>query len=83
MSDWTSNPLGNPPPEGELVRVRLCSCWGETYETAKKVTYIKPPHKNMRKGSWRWLYEDNSRLGDQHVEAWQELPTKQQGTDCN
>ncbi len=70
---WVENPKQNNPPEMQLVEIRGCDSWGEWSMKAMKKTYVKPPHKNMKPGCWRWVDQEGKRLSDQHAEAWRPL----------
>lgn len=69
MREW-KDPKNNPPPEMELVKISGTDRFGKWYAYAMKKTYVKPPHKKMKHGCWRWVTSDGERYCDQAVEFW-------------
>lgn len=68
MSEW----MKTEPLENVLVEVRGSDCMGDWFGVAKKLTYKKLPHKNMKK-AWRWVFADGLRYVDQDVDSWRIL----------
>ncbi|WP_444893598.1 hypothetical protein ACJJIE_03685 [Microbulbifer sp. TRSA001] len=53
---------GGYPKLNTWVEVLIVDFMGSYTIKAMRKPYKKPPHKNMKKGCWRWIGEDGQRL---------------------